>query len=568
MTNQDVNAITSEDYADLIINYSGDENVLNSFLNAVIVKINSVYAMVHIPVQRITNNVIQQFGYGAMPRLFGLVSSASLEASGIRRLRNIPNFNLRGQGVLVGVIDTGIDYMNPAFRNADGTTRIISIWDQSIQSGNPPQREKYGTEYDRNQINQALQSDNPLDIVPSTDTNGHGTMVAGIAGGTESAEHDFFGVAPEAEFVVVKLKPAKKYLKKFLYISEEKLAFQENDILFAIDYVLQTAFALSRPIVICLAVGTSQGAHSGRGVLSGYLSLMTGTPGVATVIAAGNEGNARGHYSGKVNIATGYDVIELNIGENEAGFSMELWGQSPSIFSLDILSPSGEYVPRIAVGMNENREISFVFEQTIINIDYQMVEALTGNQLILMRFDKPAAGIWRFNVYERGDLDLGYHVWLPLREFISENTFFIRSDPYITISAPGNAGTPITTTGYNGADASLYLEAGRGYEVTGVIKPEIAAPAVGVVGPTLSKEFASFQGTSVAAAHTAGVAALIMEWGIIRGNLPGISTVEIKKLMIRGARRNPDISYPNRDWGYGILDLFNVFDSLRTGVVV
>lgn len=568
MTNQSNQAITSENYADLIINYSGDENILNSFPNAIVEKINFIYAMVHIPVQRITSNIIQQYGYGAMPRLFAPLSRASLEASGIIRIRNVPNFNLRGQGVLLGIIDTGIDYTNQIFRNADGTTRIVSIWDQSIQTGNPPAEERYGTEYNRDQINQALQSPNPLEVVPSADTNGHGTMVAGIAGGTEVPDQDFYGVAPDTEFVIVKLKPAKNYLKNFFFIPEDRLAYQENDILYAVDYVLRTASGLKRPMAVCLAIGSTQGSHTGLGILSSYLSLIAGTPGVAVVTAAGNEGNSRGHYSGKVNTATGYDVVELNVGENETGFSMELWGQSPSIFSIDIQSPSGEYVPRIVVGMNENREISFVFEQTIIYIDYQMVESLTGNQLILMRFDKPAAGIWRFNVYERGDLDLGFNIWLPMSSFLSENTFFIKSDPYTTILAPGNAEFPITVTAYNIQDDSLSPSASRGYSLTGIIKPEVAAPGVGITGPTPDKSFTAYQGTSVAAAHTTGVAALILEWGAVRGNLVGISTVEVKKLIIRGARRSSDISYPNKDWGYGILDLFNVFDSLRTGVVV
>lgn len=564
----EINPITSEDYGDILIEYSGDENVLNAFTDAYIEIINYLQAVVHIPVNRITNQIILEFGYSSMPNLYAPISNSSIEASGILRIRNVPNFNLLGEGVLVGIIDTGIDYTNPIFRYADGTTRIASIWDQSIQTGPPPRGRFYGTEYAKDVINEALASSDPLSIVPSVDTQGHGTMVAGIAGGNMSPENNFTGVAPGVEFVIVKLKPAKQYLLRFYRIPENTLCYQENDLLFAMGYLLDVSFQLQRPIAICIALGSSQGGHDGRGILSSYLSLIANTPGVIAIVAGGNEGNNKRHYAGRVNPATGYDAVELNVGENESGFSMEIWGQAPSIFSIDILSPSGEYVPRIAVGMDENREISFIFEQTIIYIDYQIVESESGDQLILVRFDNPTPGIWRFNVYERGDLNLGFHIWLPMGNLISQNTFFIRSDPYVTILSPGNSEVPLTVTAYNDEDDSLYIDAGRGYNRLGGIKPNVAAPGVNIVGPTLEQGFGSFSGTSTSAAHVAGVAAMILEWGIIRNNLEGMSTVEFKKLVMRGARRDKNLLYPNRDWGYGILDVYNIFDSLRTGIVV
>ena len=568
MITQDSDAIYSEDYADLLINYFGDPNLLTAFPNAVYEIINIAYAIVHVPVQQITSRSIQEYGYSSMPKIFGLISYASLEASGITRIRNISKFNLRGGGVLIGIVDTGIDYRNPVFQNADGTTRIVSIWDQSIPSAYSTEDLRYGTQYTKEQINQALQSDNPLDIVPSIDTNGHGTMVAGIAGGSENMENNFIGVAPDAEFVVVKLKTAKKYLKKFFYIPEDVLCYQENDILYALDYLRKVAFGLNMPISICCALGTSQGMHSGEGALPFFLSGIADTPGIAVTIAGGNEGNGRRHFSGIISTAMEYTVVDINVGEDESGFSMELWGSAPSLYSIDILSPSGEYITRIAMGTNDSREISFVFEETIIYVDFVIVEALTGAQLILMRFDKPTQGIWRFNVYEKSDIRTSFNIWLPMRNFITEDTFFIRSDPYITILEPGNAMGPITVTAYNIEDDSLYTDASRGYTVLDEEKPDVAAPGVNMVAPTVHQEFANFNGTSTSAAHTAGVVALLLEWGIVKGNLYGISTIEIKKLMQRGARRDIDITYPNRDWGYGILDLYNIFDSLRTSIVV
>lgn len=568
MISEDNQRIISEDYADLIIEYNGDMSVFEQFPDRTVQIINIRLAFAHVPVSFVTQDIVYRMGYGVMPTCFGIVSQASLEASGVFRIRNIPIFNLRGQGVLIGIIDTGVDYTNPIFQYADRTTRIVSIWDQTISSNKPPIDKLYGTEYTREQINEALGSDDPFSIVPSRDDIGHGTMLAGIAGGNVVADSGFYGVAPDSEFAVVKLKPAKKYLRDFFFIAENAVCFQETDILQGLDYLFELSLRLGRPMVICMAIGSTQGAHDGLGTLSSFASRMAAASGIAMVVAAGNEGNARRHYSGRVNPAIGYDTVELNVAENEPGFSMELWGSAPDIYSIDILTPSGEYIPRIAAGRDEHRVITFIFEPTIIYLDYQMVESQSGEQLILVRFKDPSPGIWRFNVYERVGLNLGFNIWLPMEGFISNDTYFIRSDPYTTILTVGNSLNPLTVTAYNDADDSLYLNSSRGYTRTDRIKPEVAAPGVNVIGPTLEGGFIPYTGTSVTAAHTTGIAALIFEWGIIKGNLPAMSTIEMKNLIIRGARRNANTVYPNRDWGYGILDIFNVFDALRGGINV
>ncbi|MDF2541923.1 MAG: hypothetical protein K0S47_1641 [Herbinix sp.] len=566
MTPQERERITSNEYADLLIGYYGDERRLQEFGDATIQIINFFTAVVHVPVERITENIVAELGYSVMPSLFGIISTASLEASGIIRLRNIPNLNLRGQGVLVGIIDTGIDYTNPIFQYEDKTTKIVSIWDQTIQSETPPPGLNYGTEYTREQLNQALQTENPLEVVPTTDEVGHGTMIAGISAGRDVPESGFFGVAPEAELVVVKLKPAKTYLKNFFRVPETAICYQENDIIFGIEYLIQVAYQLNRPLAICIALGTSQGAHDGRGTLSSFLSHQGEFVGVSIAVAAGNEGSARRHYYGVVDPAIGYDTVELNIGENEQGFSMELWGDSPSTFSIDILTPTGEYVPRIAISLDESREITFVFEQTVIFVDYQMIESQSGDQLILIRFRNPTPGIWRFGVYTRGDIQLGFHIWLPMAGFISDNTFFISSNPYTTILSLGNAFVPMTVTAYNVEDDSLYTAASRGYTRIGLVKPDFAAPGVDILAPSLDGGFSLVTGTSAAAAHTTGVAAILLEWGILRNNFPNMNTLNMKNLIIRGARRDSDTQYPNMNWGYGILDVFNIFETLRRGI--
>lgn len=563
MTEEERFKITSNDYVDFIVNFNSNQRIFDRFPNASIHIMNDKFAIVYVPKEQLTNRTIQQYGYSILPSCYGLLSEKSLEVTGIERLRRLPVFNLRGEGVLVGIIDTGIDYTNPAFRNKDGTSRIRAIWDQTIDSGNYPAQIYYGTQYFEEDINRALSSNNPLEVVPSTDTNGHGTMLAGIAAGSEDPENNFSGVVPDSELIVVKLKQAKQVFRDFYMIPEEVECYQENDIIWGIQYIVALARQLKRPVSVCIGLGSSQGSHDGRGALSYVITTIADFTGVSMCIAAGNEGNAARHFYSEINPKIGYSTVELNVGEREAGFTMELWGNAPNTYSIDILSPTGEYISRITESLRLNREISFVFEKTIILIDYQMVESATGDQLIFMRFKNPTAGIWSFKVYTRGDLQGIFNIWLPISGFISDNTYFVQPDPYTTITSPGNGTSPITVTAYNPDNNILYRRASKGYTRSNVIKPEFAAPGVNIQAPDLQKGYTYITGTSAAAAHTAGVAAMILEWGIVKGNHPNMDSVEIKGFLIRGAQRNPKQSYPNRDWGYGILDLYNSFDALR-----
>ncbi|MDF2906027.1 MAG: hypothetical protein K0R34_1348 [Herbinix sp.] len=563
MTSEERQRIVSNEYTDFIIEYSQNPRLLEQFPNSTVHVMNARFAIVYAPVSLLTGRAINQFGYSVIPSAYGLNSEISLEASGVVRLRRIPVFNLRGAGVLVGIIDTGIDYTNPVFLRSDGTTKIAAIWDQTIESDRYPEDFNYGTEYLASDINQALSSPDPLSVVPSVDENGHGTMLAGIAAGSEIDESNFSGVVPDAELVVVKLKQIKQSLRQFYIIAEETPAYQENDIMWASQYIIRVARRLQRPVAMCIGLGSSQGSHDGRGALSSLLSVGGDFPGVAISIAAGNEGNMRRHFFSRVDSQIGYSTVELNIGENEPGFIMELWGAAPNTYSLDILSPAGEYIPRISESLSVNREINFVFERTRIFIDYQLIESQTGDQLIFMRFLEPTPGIWRFQVYTRGDLEGSFHIWLPMNGFVSVDTYFIQSDPYTTITSPGNGLVPITVTAYNPVNNNLYQRASRGYTRIDVIKPELAAPGVNILAPTLENGFTEISGTGAAAAHTAGITAILLEWGIVRNNYPGIDSVEVKKFLIRGATRSPTQTYPNRDWGYGIVDIFNVFDLLR-----
>ena len=569
MTIEERGKITSEDYVDLLQKYNGNPIALQQYEEYSVHIMNDTYAVIYLPKTKVTVNLVTQFNYYAIPHCYSLCSKQSLEASGITKLTRT-TLNLRGEGVIIGIIDTGIDYTHPVFRRSDGSSKIIAIWDQGEErDGQFPAvvyPSFYGTEYKAEQINLALQSEDPLQIVPSMDTIGHGTWLAGIAAGSENEENEFSGVVPDAELLIVKLKEAKTFYRSFYAIPEHAPAFQENDIIWGIQYLVDNARRLGRPLAICIGLGTSMGSHDNSDVLNTVTSIAADFPGVAITVAAGNEGNARRHFHGMFDPNGEPVEVELNVGVGEAGFMMEFWGNPPTIYTLDITSPGGEYIPRIQENLVKNQEVVFVFEQTVIDINFFMVEASTGKQVVTFRFLNPTEGIWRFHVYGRGDLKGDFHIWLPSGDFLSKDTFFNNAVPENTVTSPGNSNVPIAVTAYNSINDTIYSSAGRGYSVSGVVAPVLAAPGVNIKCPTLNHEFTLIDGTGAAAAHAAGITAMVLEWSFVEGNLPGMDTVGIKKFLIRGARRSNNLDYPNRDWGYGMIDIYNSFSNLRSDI--
>jgi subtilisin family serine protease len=556
--------IKSEDYADFIIDYTTLTEEIITRYDICYNIIFSNYAVAYASIATLPDNLIQTFNYSILPHCYGLLNIDSIRESGIQSVRNIPALNLRGQGVLIGIVDTGIDYTHEAFINADGTSRIASIWDQTIDNESTPLEDfYYGTEYTQEQINNALLNPEPLSIVPSMDENGHGTFIAGIAAGNQSIINNFSGVAPNAELLIVKLKPAKQFNKEYFKIPEDSICYQENDIILGVKYLYNMARKLSRPISICIGLGTSQGGHDSRDFLSTYLNYIAVQHGIGISVAAGNEGNTAHHYSGIIDNTTGYDTVELRVGADNTGFSMELWGKTPNFFSIDILSPTGEYIPPIPARIGESRKISFIFEDTVIFLDFELIEVLTGDQLILLRFQSPTEGIWRFRVYSRSDLKRTFNIWLPIRNFLDDDTYFLTPEPNYTLTSPGNATFPIVVTAYNSITRSLYLSASRGYTRTNIINPSFAAPGVNMIGPYLNNDYIEKSGTSIAAAFTSGVLAMLLEWSLKQSNRPMISTIEMYSILLLGADRDPNITYPNKEWGYGTLNVYNAFNTLR-----
>lgn len=551
--------ILDNNYYDLIINnvsvplYDEGDNIT---------PLNIRHSVLNVPVGNADPCNLGKYPYYSFPTLYTPTSTVSHEKSGMGAVQRNPYLNLNGRGIIVGIIDTGIDYQHHTFLFNDGTTRILSLWDQSVQDGTPPEHFTYGTEYSRDMINLALASDNPLSIVPSRDADGHGTAIASIIAGSPEDEQNFSGIVPFAELAIVKLKEAKKNLKDLFFVPDGISCYQETDLMLGITYLLSIAQKANRPLAICIAMGSSQGAHDGNGAFSNYLNYLVRLPGYGIAVSAGNQGNARRHYFNFTQQEPFTNQFELRIGEKDSMFSMEIWPSALGRLSIDITTPNRESTKLIRPGLGECRKFKFVFTPSVLWVNNMSFEEESGDQLILLRFQNAMPGIWSFNVQSMEKEPLAFHSWLPAGDLISDDTFFLNSNPGTTINSPGNGSHQLTVTAYNQFSDSILTEASRGYSRNNFVKPDISAPGHQIPCALPGNRFGTLTGTGAATAHATGAIAMILEWGIPRGNYTTLSGNVINSLITRGARRQSSIIYPNNIWGYGMLDVNELFQRL------
>lgn len=541
----------SDDYIDLIYREGAlARRNFDLLADYCVIPVNSKWSIIAVNRKYIEGELADFTGISTIPGIYGLSDMGAVNSAGILSVREQPFLGLYGNGVVIAIIDTGINWRHEAFVNEDNTTKIIELWDQES-----------GRVYTSEDINRALAEN--LDDIP-TDENGHGTFMAGIAAGRTNMENGFSGAAPQARLLVVKLKQAKKYLRDYYFVKDGVPAYSEADIMRGVAYVNQVAEDNAFVVSYCISLGTSLTNHAGTTPLCDILSDEAGKTGRCVTVATGNQGNERLHYSGRVT-SDQPERVEIRVGQNENGFSCQLWSMPPEVYSVEIISPTGQIINRIPARIGITTRLNFIFENTTVLIFYRQYETLSGQNVISIRFDKPSAGIWILNVYGSNLTTGMYNIWIMNREFISENTYFIRSDPYITITDPANISDVISVSAYDYKNNSFFLKNGRGYNINDVIKPDFCTPGVELTGPSErgTNTYVTRSGSSVAAAFYAGMGALIEEYGIVKGRIPYIGTSEIKNITISGCIRNDGIVYPSREWGFGVANIYNSLEILR-----
>ncbi len=575
--------IYSEDYQDYLVEHVGDNALIKEWYSADCFQIiSNRFAVVYMNRDRVQYD--SWSGVYITPHVYGLLSSDEiLEEMGVAQIQRMPNLGLYGQGVMVGFVDTGIDYTHPAFVNADGSSRIWRIWDQTIQESgtadgedHTPDGFDFGREYTTEELNEAIASNDPWSLVPSRDENGHGTFLAGLACGNRDDSKGFTGVAPLATICMVKCKEAKQNLRDYYQVQGNEPCYAESDIMLGVRYLWNQALKRRMPLVICLGMGTNLGGHNRGGMLGEMLAYYGDYRGTFVVTGVGNEANMSHHFHSEMVPAGESTDVELRVGPGRGGFTMEIWSDAPDLYSVGLVSPSGEYSGKTTARLGERSTVRFLFEQTTVQIEYLLISYESGDECIRLRFSDPQEGIWRIRVFNENKMGSNFHIWLPIRNFITDETYFLQANPDTTICDPANNYNVISVAFYNSSNQGISIDSGRGYNRIGLVKPDIAAPGIEILGPLpgigteqLSpaerEEQARYgyqSGSSVATALTAGTVALIVEWGLVRRNDISMDTLTVQKYLIQGA--NPAGSViPNRTWGNGLLDLFGVFDVLR-----
>ncbi len=491
------------------------------------------------------------------------VSINPLEAANINVVTASISINLSGKGTVVGIIDTGIDYLNKEFQTKDGKTRILRIWDQSLPSGTKKSEENttWGVEYTNEDINNALDAQragqDPYSIVESKDEIGHGTAMAGIIGAS-GFDPDIKGAAPECEFVVVKLS-RDLVLER---LTESKELYDMASIMSAINYILNFALDENKPTVIYMPLGTTLGNHRFNGILESYIDDVCSNLGISVVNSSGDEGDGRNHAFSIIDQNGEFRETQLYI-DKQKFLMMDIWTLKPNEISISIISPTGESTGTIAALFKQKELFKFVIEGTEVLIQYYLPEDLSGDELISIYFSGLQPGIWKIRVYGNYVLDGRYDIWMFSRKMLKGETSLTSPCTCGTITNPSTSRYSLTISNYNQNNITVYPKSGLATTSIEAFEIDVAAGGVDVKCIFPNNERVYITGTSVSAAVAAGAALLLFEWGIVNGNDdPYMYSQTLKSYMLRGTYRRKNDIYPNIEWGYGILDLLGVFTNL------
>lgn len=469
--------------------------------------------------------------------------------------------NLSGAGVLIGIIDSGIDYRHPDFCNEDGSTRIAALWDQSFTEGTPPAGYSQGTLFTREMLNEALrEEENPgLKMIPGVDLSGHGTHVAGIAAGNGRASGGKYrGVAYESELVVVKLAEIRSGKEE---VSETARLME------AIDFCIRFAMEKNQPLALNISYGTREGAHNGRSLLETYLNTVVSMAKCVICVGTGNEGVGRTHAGGRLTKENPAEV-ELAVEGREKSLELELWTNYPDIITVEITAPSGA---KQRFGYGEGEEITafgsaFLYSAKgkSARLGNAEVEGLWSAPTIYQNLselrisitavaEELGVGVWSIRLLPERIVEGIYDIWL-LRGEESSNTGFVEPDTFRTLTIPSTAEGVISVGAYDFGTLQTAAFSGRGTaRETGRMKPDLVAPGVGVVSCAPGGGYTEKTGTSMATPFVTGGAALLLEWGIVQGNDPFLYAEKLREYLLSGAQRLPGEDYPNPVSGWGRL---------------
>lgn len=529
---------------EVIVKYSGPESGLTGD-GIEVVPLLGGYAVVTLPESEIdaySDRVQVEFIEKPKRLYFQLFQAKG--ASCIRTVQSGAD-GLTGKGVLVGVVDSGVDYFHPDFRNADGSSRILRLWDQSIE-GVPPQGYATGTEYIKEEIDEALAlgEDQGRRLLPSVDYSGHGTCVLGIAAGngraSDGAER---GVAYESDLLVVKMG-----------IPREDSFPRTTELIQGVDYLVRQSLRMGKPMVINLSFGNNYGSHRGDSLLETYLDMVSSMGRLVICVGTGNNGDQPLHDGGILRQGESRE-IELSIGTREPTLNVQIWKSYEDEMEIYIDHPSGRRIGPLQEELGTHR---YQIENTELLIYYGKPGPYHVTQEIYIDFlpvqDYVDSGSWNLTLRGKRVRGGAYDLWLPGGNTLNRGTGFYEPRVSGTLTIPSTSARVVSVGAYDSILNAYADFSGRGSRRLPYQKPDLAAPGVNITAPAVGGGYRTVTGTSFAVPFVSGSAALLMEWGIIRGNDPYLYGEKVKAYLRRGARSLPGYEqYPNEEVGWGTL---------------
>lgn len=457
--------------------------------------------------------------------------------------------NLSGSGVIIAIIDSGIDYTHPDFIKPNGTSKIIRIWDQENQNGTPPEGYLFGSEYTNEQINEAIKN-NDLSLI--MDTRGTGTMSAGLAAGLGSIDRENRGIAPGADLLVVKLR---EYPDPFM---TGEFSYRNIDYLAAVDYAFKVATDLNRPLVVNGTVDIRGWTFGTRTALNAL--RFANKKGRVIVYGAGNEGNTDTHYSGRFTHKGEFQDILIEVGENQENLSIFLIAQRPDKISISIITPSGEISPKIDYREFYLYSGTFNIQDVDFTVFYYFPEFITGDLYASINLSRIKPGIWTIRLHADHIVSGIHDLFMPVTPLIDANTRFLKPDPFETITIFGSDSGVITIGSYDIKTSSIWIGSSNGAVPVDYIKPDIVASGVNVIGPFPGGIYNTLTGTGASSSIVSGVVALILEYFYVDGrSIESAYTQVIKTFLMVGATTKYAYTFPNVIEGYGELNIINTF---------